>query len=441
MTSGRLTARIHRDEWPLVVLMFGYWFAVITTFWILKPIKKGLFIDFYDSGGETFQILGWQLTASQAEMFAKVGNMVVVFVAVLVFTVLAHRLRRQQLTYVFGAFCFAGLLWFSAVLPAAGERTVWSFYIFGDLYNSLMVATFFAFLNDSVSPAQARRLYGPILLGGVCGGAFGSIFVRAEIDRFGLSTWTLICAAITVLVVVVAALAGRVVARRGEMTADTRGPDEPTQKRGGLALEGARLVFRSRYLLAIVGLVGLYEIVSQILDYQFTATVAHYVVGDTARHFSTVYAITNGVALFVQLFLTANIMTRFGVRAALLVMPCMILGASGLFVLLPILWVGSALNTADNAFNYSINQSARESLYTPLTRDEKYKAKAFIDMFLYRTAKVVAVGVTLAVGACCTSGEFTAVRWLSVVTIGLLFIWIAVARYAGGRFHEMTDRA
>lgn len=183
MTNGRLTARIHRDEWPLVVLMFGYWFAVITTFWILKPIKKGLFIDFYDSGGETFQILGWQLTASQAEMFAKVGNMVVVFVAVLVFTVLAHRLRRQQLTYVFGVFCFAGLLWFSVVLPTAGESTVWSFYIFGDLYNSLMVATFFAFLNDSVSPTQARRLYGPILLGGVCGGAFGSIFVRAEIDR------------------------------------------------------------------------------------------------------------------------------------------------------------------------------------------------------------------------------------------------------------------
>jgi len=137
-----------------------------------------------------------------------------------------------------------------------------------------------------------------------------------------------------------------------------------------------------------------------------------------------------------QLFLTANIMSRFGVRAALLVMPCVILGASGLFVVLPILWVGSSLNTADNAFNYSINQSARESLYTPLTRDEKYKAKAFIDMFLYRTAKVVAIGVALLAGACFE--EFTAVRWLSVVTIGLVCVWIAVARYAGDRFHEMT---
>ena len=218
-----------------------------------------------------------------------------------------------------------------------------------------------------------------------------------------------------------------------------RSPAEPSSSRGNLALEGARLVFRSRYLLAIVSLVGLYAVVSQVLDYQFTATVAHYVAGDTTKHFSTVYAITNGVALFVQLFLTANIMSRFGVRAALLVMPCMILGASGLFVMLPVLWVGSSLNTADNAFNYSINQSARESLYTALSRDEKYKAKAFIDMFLYRTAKVVGVGVTLLAGA--FFEEFTAVRWLSVVTIALLCVWIVVARYAGGRFHDMTKGA
>ena len=441
MTKGRLSARIHRDEWPLVVLMFGYFFAVITTFWILKPIKKGLFVDFYGSTGRTFDLFGAQLSGPQAELLAKIGNMVVVFVAVVVFTVLAHRLRRQQLTYVFGAFCFLAFLWYCVVLPGAGELTVWSFYIFGDLYNSLMVATFFAFLNDSVSPAQSRRLYGPIILGGVCGGSFGSLFVRAEIEHFAASTWTFICAAITVLVVVVAALAGRVVSRRGEAHDDAAAQGEPVESRRGLALEGARLVFRSRYLLAIVSLVALYEIVSTLLDYQFTATVVHYVAGDTAKHFSTVYAITNGVALFVQLFLTAHIMSRFGVRAALLVMPCLILGASGLFVMLPILWVGSSLNTVDNAFNYSINQSARESLYTPLTRDEKYKAKAFIDMFLYRTAKVVAVGVALGVGACCEGGEFTAVRLLSIATIALACVWIAVAWYAGGRFQEMTEEA
>ena len=54
------------------------------------------------------------------------------------------------------------------------------------------------------------------------------------------------------------------------------------------------------------------------------------------------------------------------------------------FLALPTLWLGSLLNTADNAFSYSINQSAKEALYVPTTEDEKYKAKAFIDMFVQR---------------------------------------------------------
>jgi AAA family ATP:ADP antiporter len=104
---------------------------------------------------------------------------------------------------------------------------------------------------------------------------------------------------------------------------------------------------------------------------------------------------------------------------------------------LPILWIGSSLSTVDNGLNYSINQSARESLYTPLSRDEKYKAKAFIDMFLYRTAKVVAIGLALLLGS--VVEEFTAVRLLSFLTIALAVVWISIARYAGDRFRAMTE--
>jgi len=438
MAAQKLSARVQKGEWLFVVLMFLYFFTVITTFWILKPIKKGLFIDYYKVGGHAFDLFGWQLSGPQAEMIAKIGNMAVVFFAVLVFTRLARRLRRQQLTYVFAAFCFVVLLMYRALLPNAGEATVWSFYIFGDLYNSLMVATFFAFLNDSVSPLDARRLYGPIILGGVTGGAFSSFFVRTQIENFEPADWALICAGIMVLIAVVAGAAGRWVDRWGAPTTIETPMGVEEQKEAGGALEGAWLVFRSRYLLAIVGLVGIYEIVSQLLDYQFTATVVHYVTGSTGEHFATVYAITNIFALIVQLFVTANVMSRFGVKAALLVMPILILGASALYLLLPILLIGSSLNTVDNGLNYSINQSARESLYTPLSRDEKYKAKACIDMFLYRTAKVVAVGVALLLGAC-VGEEFTAVRLLSFLTIALAVAWIWIARYAGNRFREMTE--
>jgi len=197
-------------------------------------------------------------------------------------------------------------------------------------------------------------------------------------------------------------------------------------------------VFRSPYLLSIVAIVGLYEIVSTILDFQFTNTVTHYLEGPAiGQWFSNVYLVTNIVALLVQLLLTGFVMSRLGVHVALLVLPVAILAASTGFAALPILLIGSLLNTADNGFSYSINQSAKESLYVPTTKDEKYKAKAFIDMFVQRFAKAVAVVVSL--GITTVFVEYASIRWLSAVIIPLIVVWVFAAVYAGRRFREVTE--
>ena len=139
----------------------------------------------------------------------------------------------------------------------------------------------------------------------------------------------------------------------------------------------------------------------------------------------------------VQLFLTSLVMTRFGVGVALLVLPMAILAGSTGFLVLPILWTGSLLNTSDNGFSYSINQSAKEALYVPTSQEEKYKAKAFIDMFVQRFAKAVAVVVSLGITA--VFQDFSSVRWLSLFTIAVIALWLVAARYAGRRFREMTE--
>ena len=187
-----------------------------------------------------------------------------------------------------------------------------------------------------------------------------------------------------------------------------------------------------------MAIVGLYEIVSTVMDFQFTATIVHYLEGDAiGRQFATMYAFTNVVAMVVQLLFTSFVMTRFGVGVALMVLPIAALGGSGAFMALPILWVGSLLNTADNAFSYSINQSAKEALYVPTSKEEKYKAKAFIDMFVQRFAKAIAVGVSL--GITTAFADFSSVRWLSVFTVAVTLLWLMAARYAGRHFREVTE--
>ena len=140
--------------------------------------------------------------------------------------------------------------------------------------------------------------------------------------------------------------------------------------------------------------------------------------------------------MFVQFFLTSFIMTRFGLTVALMILPMAALVGSMGYLAVPILWMGSFLNTADNGFSYSINQSAKETLYVPATRDEKYKAKAFIDMFVQRFAKAVAVGISLLVTSIFT--DYSGIRWLSVATMIVVVIWIYAVLFAGRKFKEMT---
>lgn len=118
-------------------------------FWAYLYPKKSIFIGCYEAQSG-FALLN--LSGPQAELIAKVLNMAVAAVAVTVFTILARRFVRQQLTTIFSFFFIGCYLIYSFLLPSDLTRsgqdwTVWIFYLFGDLFSTLMVATFFAFLN------------------------------------------------------------------------------------------------------------------------------------------------------------------------------------------------------------------------------------------------------------------------------------------------------
>lgn len=450
MSFLKKVVNVRKDEAPLVFLMFSYFFIVISTFWILKPIKKAVFVGYYGKPKDPTWTGGFfGLTGPEAEQIAKVGNMVVAFVAVVAFTILSRKYHRHQLTVIFAGFSIAALGCFSFVVGSPGDFTAWSFYLFGDLFNTLMVATFFVFLNDSVKPADSKRLFGPIVLGGVAGGAVGSTFLAVLVDDLSKPQWMWVCIGTNVLIALIAVAAGKIVDRnKASEPAPEAKPDAktaPPATDGNPAVAGAKLVFKSKYLLSIVAIVALYEIVSTILDFQFTSTIFNHVFDEADpklnkaaadQQLATAFAITNWAGLGIQLLLTTFIMQRLGIKIALSIMPVMILLNSTAYLAIPVLWVGSFLNTSDNALNYSLNQSAREALWTPTSREEKYKAKAFIDMFVVRFAKAIAVGLNLLIASMFTGIE--GIRWLSIAVIVLVAVWLLAARYAGKQYEGMT---
>lgn len=453
LSASRLVAEFRPGEGRLAFLMSAYFFLVITSFWILKPLKKTLLIGLYSD--RSFWLFGHELGGPEAEQVAKVLNMLVAALAMTLFSALANHYRRQHLSYIFTTFFILAYGYFAIALQSPAPPAVWCFYLLGDLFSTLMVATFFAFLNDSVSPDAAKRLFGVIGFGGVAGGVFGASIVASFISSSSIAQWLLVTSGIAALILLIAWAAGRRVdawmdpaegSAQGEngmppptAAASSPAPSEEPRRTGNPALAGARLAARSPYLLAIVSVVAIYEIVSTIVDYQFTRGIVHFVTDEAAQrqHFALVFAITNWTSMIVQLFLTSFVMRRFGLVVALMILPISIFSASGAFLVFPTLWITSLLNTADNGFNYSINQSAKEALYVPTTAQEKYQAKAFIDMFVQRFAKTLAVGVSLTTATFFTS--FQAARILTLVLVPLLIAWAFAARYAGRRFAELES--
>jgi AAA family ATP:ADP antiporter len=413
---------LEKKEIPVVLLLFSFFFLVIAVFQILKPLKNGLFIE---------------LLGADLELYAKLANIVVAAVAVIAFTYLYDRMNRK-LVYVLCLFFLVSFLLFTQILDESSPVPIWTFYLLGDLESTLLVAAFWAYATDITTPSQALRFFGIAGSGGVIGGWVGITFARQFLSAIGMDGLLVLAAGMMAALLLVVFLLERLLQHGalGPERQKARAVASPTRKGFDFqeSLEGFRLVARSPYLAAIVGIMASYEIASQIMDYQFklaSETISG--VTNTQAFMAQVYFIANMLAVIVQLFLVSLIMRKFGVITALLVLPLALIASSAAFLAVPTLFVASFMVISDNGLNYSVQQTARESLYSVTTPEEKYKARAFTSMFVQRLAKGAAIFVLLALGALAIPA-----RYLGLLTIAVVLIMVWCAIYAGRRFAQKS---
>ena len=427
-------------------VMFLYINLVLTIFWILKPLKKTLFIGQYD-GDQTFKLGSLEMLGSSAELLAKGMNLVIAFLIVIFLTLLTRLAKRQRLTYCCMGLIIGMTFFFSLQINQPTEMTVWLFYWFGDLYISLMLAAFFSFLHDTVDLRNAKRLYGFIVLGAVSGGAVGSTYFRGWIEDMNNQQWLHTIIGVGVVICVLAFAAGWMARSISHHEPEPK-PDDVPGKKFNAAIEGASLVFKSRYLIAIAGIVGFYEITSEVLDYQFTAMTERFVPKEKiGSHFGTVYAIGNIGALVIQLgfsIFAANF-PKYRIHWILLALPLSIALSSLFFILAPILIAGSLLKISDSTFAYSVNQTGRETLYNPLSRQEKYVARAFVEVFVQRTGKVAALFIALLVPIFLSTRNeagqletsLLGLQLLGGFTCIIIALWFYCVRIVGRKFETL----
>ncbi len=171
---------------------------------------------------------------------------------------------------------------------------------------------------------------------------------------------------------------------------------------GGAKLErtedgGTAILLKSRYLFFMALLVLFMQLVINLLDFQFNGLVKNVIPAEDARSgfFGYFYMSINGLALLIQIVLAPIMLKKLGAMKSLWLAPVLLTVAAIAIIAMPMLTIVAGAMVLAKGLDYSLTRAAKEMLYLPLSFEEKYKAKAVIDMFVYRTAKGVASGLLI----------------------------------------------
>jgi AAA family ATP:ADP antiporter len=371
-------SNIRREELAPTLVAGLFFFCVLTALMVVRPAREALGIQ------RGIDSVRWLF----------IGTVVVTLLVNPIFGLLVARFRRLvfiSATYLFFAFSLVGFYALLVLAPASiGERTGQVFYVWFSVFNLFATMLFWALMADRFTLEQGKRLFGAIAVGGTLGAIFGPWLASVLAKPLGTPALLLIAAAFLVLALAAARSVTRVGQDRFELA---RGVPASTEHAviGGSAWEGFAAVFRSPYLLAICAYVLILAVMVTLVYFtrlQMVAALGTDLDMRTAA-FAQIDMITQIATLVLQALVTGHLMKRLGVSVTLALLPITVaLGFIGLAI------VGSlaaliAFDASFRAVQRGIMRPARETLFTVVPRVDRYKSKAFIDTFVYRTGDVV----------------------------------------------------
>jgi AAA family ATP:ADP antiporter len=152
--------------------------------------------------------------------------------------------------------------------------------------------------------------------------------------------------------------------------------------------------------------------------------------------FNSGYLFTiNLVGMVLQLFVVSRIIKSIGVRVALLVLPLIAVSGYALMATIPVLMVVRWVKTAENATDYSLQNTLRQVLFLPTTREEKYAAKQVIDSFIVRFGDMLSAGLVFLGTGVLTLGT----RSFAAINVVMAIVWLALAWQVGRRYERLTS--
>ena len=410
---------IRREEALPVFMAALYFFFVLTALMVLRPARDAIGMR----GG--LDAVRWLF----------IGTALVTLAVNPAFGWLVSQFRRLTfitLTYGFFAASLAGFYFLIVLAPdAVGEVSGRVFYVWFSVFNLFSTMVFWALLADRFSLEQSKRVFGVVAVGGTLGAIFGPWLASQLAEPLGTPALMLVAAAFLCLAV---GAAWGVATLQPEVS--DRGAADVNERAiiGGNAWSGISAVFKSPYLLGISSYVLVMTIIATFIYFTRLQMVA--AAADDTDTRTTIFAqidlITQVSTLVLQAVVTGHLMRRLGVAIALAILPVVValgfvgLAMAGSFAVLIM------FDAAFRAIQRAITRPARETLFTVVNREEKYKSKAFTDTFVYRGGDVIGAWTEGLLG-----WLGFALLGLASVAVPLAVVWAMLGLWLGSRQQQM----
>jgi ATP:ADP antiporter, AAA family len=360
--------------------------------------------------------------------YAAAGQALVLMGFVPAYSWFASRVDRMKLVLGVTAFFVANILAFAVAVDAGVDHVGVFFYVWVGLFSLSIIAQFWSYANDVYSKEAGNRLFPIIGIGATAGSPVGAWIAERMFEAHLAPPLMLYIAAALLLTT-----SGLYVLANRRGAAAREGRAAEAKPLGGRS--AFTLVLSSRYISLIALLLVLLNIVNTVGEY----ILSHLVVAHAERalqadpgfdknayigsFYGSYFLWVNVSAVLLQALVASRLVKRFGLAGVLFALPFTAIGAYGFVALGATLSVALWAKTAENATDYSIMNTAKQLLWLPTSREEKYKAKQAVDSFFVRLGDLAAAFVVFAG----TTWLALEARGFAVLNLVVVAAWLALA--------------
>lgn len=365
------------DERLITLLLFAWQFLFICTYYVLRPIRRGLFLD--GLGNDWMPVV-------------YVGTAVVTGLVVWLYSKFAHLKRRTLICSIYGFFAVNLLIWWR-VFQKDNPIASGIFWVWLDVFSIMGVTLFWIYANDVFNSARAKRLFGILAAGGGLGAVFGASITAGFVHLIGTGNLFLVAAGLIVTTLAIFLYLEKL-SSKNAMGSDKKSSSEiKTQDLKNLS--GVfKTIASNKLLLLLTILVTFERVTPDMVQFLYNDVIKNLAHGGGCEAIVALDANLERwraiAEFFVEMFLVSAVLKKFGTGFALSSNACIIFAGLASYALIPNPAILIAVFHLDEGSRHAWFKAAKELMYTVVPREVLYTVKPLIEMFFYRFARGLA---------------------------------------------------